>query len=96
MKTYFAQGDMMKLNSDFITHEVGGEHILVSVGKTKFSGLARGNTTAAFIIEQLKADTTKDKIVSNMMEKYDVDKETAERDVGMIIEKLRSIGAISD
>lgn len=86
----------MKLNSDFITHEIGGEHILVSVGKTRFSGLARGNVTAAFIIEQLKEETTEEKIVEKLLEKYSVDRATAERDVGLIIDKLRSIGAIID
>ena len=86
----------MKLNSDFITHEVGGEHILVSVGKTRFSGMARGNETAAFIIEQLKHETTKEEIVAELMKTYDVDRETAEKDVDTMIGKLRSIGAITE
>ena len=86
----------MRLNRDFITHEVGGEHILVSAGNTAFSGMARGNDTAAFIIELLKNDVTEEEIVNSMLEKYDVDRETAVSDVGRIIQKLRSIGAVED
>ena len=84
----------MKLNPKFLTHETKGEHITVSTAGTKFSGLVRSNSTAAFIIESLKSETTLAEIVDKMLEKYDVDRETAERDAANIISKLDSIGAI--
>lgn len=31
----------MKLKDGFITHETGGEQIMVSAGETKFSGLVK-------------------------------------------------------
>ncbi len=84
----------MKLKEGFITHTTGQEHILVSAGSTGFSGLVRSNPTAAFIIEQLKEDTTGEKIVEAMLKEYDVDRETADRDVAAVLEKLRTIGAL--
>lgn len=86
----------MKLNPKFLTHETKGEHITVSTTGTKFNGLIRSNPTAAFIVESLKNDTTESKIVDKMLEKYDVDRNTAEKDVANIIGKLRSIGAVID
>ena len=86
----------MKLNPKFLTHETKGEHITVSTTGTKFNGLIRINSTAAFIVESLKSDTTESEIVDKMLAKYDVDRDTAEKDVADIISKLRSIGAVID
>ena len=86
----------MKLNPKFLTHETKGEHITVSTTGTKFNGLIRSNSTAAFIVESLKTETTESEIVDKMLEKYDVDRNTAEKDVANIIGKLRSIGAVID
>lgn len=83
----------MRLKSTYITHESGREQLLVdSVGA--FSGLIRSNKTAAFIVDCLKEDTTEEKIIEAILEKYDVQREVVQEDVAMIIEKLESIGAI--
>ncbi|HCO88104.1 MAG TPA: hypothetical protein DIT80_07935 [Lachnospiraceae bacterium] len=64
----------MKLKDTFITHENDGEHILIDV-TSSFVGLVRSNKTAAFIVECLKTDTTKEQIVEAMYEKYDAPKD---------------------
>ncbi len=86
----------MKLNSSFITHNDGDQKLIVSTGASKFSGLARGNETAGFIIDCLENDTTEAEIVAKMQEKYDGPKEAMERDVKKIIDQLRKIGAIDE
>ena len=84
----------MKLKDGFITHESDGEQIMVGAGNVNFSGLVRSNQTAAFIVDQLKKETTAQQIVEAMLERYDAPKEVIERDVEKILDKLRSIGAI--
>ena len=64
----------MKLKDTFITHENDGEHIFIDV-TSSFVGLVRSNKTAAFIVECLKTDTTKEQIVEAMYEKYDAPKD---------------------
>ncbi len=86
----------MRLNPSFLTHESKGEHITVSTAGTAFNGLIRSNPTAAFIIELLKHGTTEHEITERILEKYEVDRLTAEKDVAGIIGRLRSIGAIDD
>ncbi len=86
----------MKLKDGFITHEGAGEHITVPAGGVAFSGMVRSNQTAGFIVECLKEDTTTDAIVTRLLAKYDAPKEQVAKDVTMVIEKLRSIGAIED
>lgn len=84
----------MKLNPKFLTHETKGEHITVSTTGTSFNGLIRSNPTAAFIVETLKTDITERALVDKLLEKYDVERPTAEKDVAAVISQLRKIGAI--
>lgn len=86
----------MKLKEGFITMQSDGEQIMVLVGDTKFAGLVRSNKTAAFIVDCLKSETTKDAIVEAMAEKYDAPKDILAKDVEGIIAKLRSIGALDE
>ena len=85
----------MKLKSDFLTYESDGEQIIVSVSGA-FAGLARGNKTTAFIVDCLKEETDQESIIAKMLEKYNAPRELIEKDVNMVIEKLRSIGAIEE
>lgn len=86
----------MKLKEGFITHDSGNEQIMVSAGNTKFNGLVKSNSTAAFIVDCLKSETTEDKIVEKMLEKYDASVEIISADVKKILDKLRSIGALDE
>jgi len=86
----------MRLKEGFITHETGGEQIMVGTGSVSFAGLVRSNHTAAFIVDMLKSDTTKTAIVDAMEAAYDAPREVLERDVEKILEKLRGIGALDE
>ena len=83
----------MKLKDTYITHDSDGEQILLDTSSS-FAGLIRNNKTAAFIVECLKEDTTEEKIVEAMLEKYDAPKDVLARDVADVIEKLRKVGAL--
>ena len=85
----------MKLKDTYITHESDGEQILLDTSSS-FAGLIRNNKTAAFIVECLKEETTKEKIVEAMFEKYDAPMEILAKDVSDVIEKLRKVGALDE
>lgn len=85
----------MRLKDTFITHDSEGEQVLIDV-TSSFAGLVRSNKTAAFIVDCLKTDTTKEQIVDAMYEKYDAPKEVLQKDVDAIIDKLRGIGALGE
>ena len=86
----------MKLKKEFITQAMDGEQIMISLDTTIFSGIARSNSTAAFIIDCLKTETDSDAIVSAMAQKYDASKEVIARDLNNIIAQLREIGALEE
>ena len=85
----------MKLKDTYITHDSDGEQILLDTSSS-FAGLIRSNKTAAFIVECLKEETTEEKIVEAMFEKYDAPKEVLAKDVSDVIEKLRKVGALDE
>ena len=86
----------MKLNENFIRHQVGGETLIVPTGGAYFHGLIQGNKTLSAIAECLTTDTTEDKIVDALCARFDGDREEIKADVAEAISKLRAIGAIDD
>lgn len=86
----------MKLKEGFVTHEMGGQQIMVGTGSTNFSGMVRSNSTAGFIVECLKTSVTRDEIIEKMLEKYEVSREVVSADVDKVLDKLRSINALDE
>lgn len=86
----------MKLKDEFVMQTVDDENIMVAVDSKIFSGLIRSNKTAATIIEQLRADVTRDDIVEKMLSQYDAPRSIIESDVDMVIDNLRKIGALDE
>ena len=85
----------MKLKDTYITRDSDGEQILLDTSSS-FAGLIRSNKTAAFIVECLKEETTQEKIVEAMFEKYDAPNDVLAKDVSDVIEKLRKVGALDE
>lgn len=84
----------MKLKPTFISQDIDDTRFLVPVGGEAFSGIVKGNSSAAFIVDCLKTDTTEEQIVDAMCLKYDAPRDVIAADVKEILEKLRSVGAI--
>ncbi|MGN0449374.1 MAG: PqqD family protein [Ruminococcus sp.] len=86
----------MKLKDGFVTHMFDDTQVLIGTEKVSFKGIVNSNRTAAFIVDCLKTDTTESQIVEKMLKKYDVNRAVVEKDVHLIIQKLRGIGAIDE
>ena len=86
----------MKLKPDFITQDVEGTQFLVPVGADAFVGIVRSNETAAFIVDLLKEETSEEKIIDAVYEKYDAPRAVITGDVRKILSTLRSIHALEE
>lgn len=86
----------MKIRSSFIRHDSDGESMLIPTGDADFSGIVKGNTTLGAIIDLMTEDTTEEEVVSAMRKRFDAPEGVIERDVGLVISKLRSIGALDE
>jgi len=88
----------MKIKDGYMLREVAGSSIIVGVGAESidFNGIININETGAFIWNQMAEDTTSDKVAEALVAEYEIDKETALRDVNAFIEKLTEAGLIAE
>lgn len=76
--------------------EVGGDTILVPVGKTVYdaSGLFVLNELGAFIWERIPEAKNEEEICNAVLEMYDVTREEVSQDVAKFLEKLKEMNII--
>lgn len=86
----------MKIGKEFILREIAGDYILVPVGNTalEFNGLITVNEIGAFLWERLKKETTIDELTAAVLDEYEVDAETARRDVEEFVASLQKTGIV--
>ena len=78
----------MKLNKNFITHQSDDKQIMISMDNEKFSGMIRSNETAAYIIDMLKEDTTREEIIAKMLNEYNASEELISSDVDKVLSSI--------
>lgn len=81
----------MKIKEDFILRKVADSYVVVPVNKMTldFNGIINLNETGAFLFELLQKGAERDELVNKMLEEYDVDREKAEADIDVFIQKVR-------
>jgi hypothetical protein len=83
----------MRIHPDFTIQQVGeSSFVAVPVGKTSehFHAMISLNATGAFLWKQMvEKDCTEEDLVAALLEAYEIDAETAARDVHRIVEALR-------
>ena len=88
----------MKLHNGFITYSTGGEQIMVAAGNASavFRGMVRSNETAAYIIDCLKAEISREELLDKLCARYDAPADLMDRDLERVLESLRRIGALDE
>lgn len=88
----------MKVKEGFLLREVAGSFVVVPVGKAAvdFGGMMTLNPVGAFVWRALETPTTEAAIVEQVLAAYDVDAQTAQRDVQIYLDKLRAAGLLED
>lgn len=89
----------MKLHPDFILRKIGDTAVLVPFGQKQvdFNGMLTLNKTGAFIAETLgSGDVSREDLVRKITERFDVDPETADTDLGEILEAFRANGVLAE
>ena len=87
-----------RIKKDFTIQKVGGSWIAVAVGETSktFHGMVRLNETGAFLWKKMtEADRTVDELVDALLAEYEVDRETATRDVENLVNQFRESGILA-
>lgn len=86
----------MKTHPDFILRQIAGENILVPCGEAakRLSGLINLNSTAAFIWQNLDDAKNLDELTARLMDHFEIDGETARRDVNGLTAELILLGIV--
>ena len=88
----------MKIKDGFIIRTVGGSRVVVATGKASkdFNGVLRLNECGGFLWDLLENDMSRDSLVCALLDAYEVDRPTAERDVDAFVATLRETGVLND
>lgn len=80
----------MRINEEFILRKIAGDIVIVPTGESSqyFNGLITLNKVGAFIWEQVERCESRDEIVTKVVDTYEVDAETAKKDVNGFLDML--------
>lgn len=83
----------MKLKHEFVVREIAGETILVPVGNSTLSlnGMLVLNECGKFLWEQIPEARSEEDLTRALLAEYEVDRETASRDVEEFLSGLRKL-----
>lgn len=86
----------MKRKPDFEVVEVGDEFIVVPTGEevSSFGAIVTLNEASAYLFGKLASPLSAAELVDLLMDEYDVDRSTAEKDVDSFVSELLDIGLI--
>ncbi len=81
----------MKIKNGFMLRKVGNQDVVVAVGEASrsFNGIIRLNESGSYLWQKLLVDITKEQLVADMLNDYDIDEATAMADVSSFVVKLR-------
>lgn len=84
----------MKIKDDFILREIAGTWLAVPIGSrvVDFNGMITLSETGAFLWKLLETEKSVRELVDAMTEKYEVDEETAGRDIAGFLDLLEEKG----
>lgn len=88
----------MKANKNFMLREVAGEHILIPVNEAakKLYGLITLNDSGLLLWNRLQEGCSQEELIQAMLDEYEVDRETAERDTEIFLQKMREIELLEE
>ncbi|NLK39519.1 MAG: PqqD family protein [Clostridiales bacterium] len=86
----------MKTKNGFVLRELAGNHVVVAVGEAakEFNGVIRLNKTGAFLWSKLQSGSDEESLVAALLEEYDIDPDTAKKDVSAFVQKIQEAGLV--
>lgn len=88
----------MKTNKEYMLREIAGETVLVPTGSAsqKLNGMIRLTESAAYIWKQVDTAADLEEIVARVQDEYEVDEDTARRDIYGFLRELYVRGIVQD
>ncbi len=86
----------MKLKMDVVIRDIAGESIAIPIGKgaSEVNGLISLTPSGELLIRRLQQECQPEDLVACLLERYDVEREQAEKDVALFLRKLAKCGLL--
>ena len=86
----------MKLKEGFVLRKVADTYVVVAVGAEakKHNVMITLNETGALLWKKLSEGAENDDLVNAILDEYDIDRETAQKDVTRFLDKIQSEGLL--
>lgn len=86
----------MKVKDGFELKEIADNYVVIPTKSNvvDFNSMIMLNEVSAFLWLQLLEDKTEQELVKALLGEYDVDKETAARDVEIFVSELKAAGVL--
>ena len=84
----------MKIKKGFILRKIADTYVIVAVGDAArdFNGMITLNETGAFLWEGICAGDDEQTLVQKLMQNYEIDEQTAKKDVAAFVKKVTDAG----
>lgn len=88
----------MKLKGEYMLREIAGESVAIPVGSTAldFNGLICINAVGDVIWRGLQADKTRDEILQDILDKFEVSRDEATVDLDEFLNRLKKCNLLED
>ncbi|QNU66616.1 PqqD family protein [Ruminiclostridium herbifermentans] len=80
----------MQIKSGFMLREIAGQSVVVPLGArvVEFNGIMTLSESGALLWRELEKNSSVDEMVEVLISEYDIDRETARRDVEKFIKSM--------
>ncbi len=88
----------MKIKGTFVLRDIAGDIVIVPVGETalSYNGMITTTKTGAAIWEALEKECTREELIQNLLDRFEVDYETVVKDTDEFLERLRKMELIEE
>lgn len=86
----------MKINQEYVLRNIAGDRVIIPTGSASqhFNGLITLNEVGSFIWENVGNVADREEMVTLLLEHYNVDEKTAQRDVNGFLDMLKGQGIL--
>ena len=80
----------MRIKEGYILHEIAGNYVVIGVlqNVVNMNGLTTVNEVGALLWKKLEDSATEEELLAAVLAEYEVDAETAKKDIKDFLEKL--------
>ena len=88
----------MRIKEGFVLREVAGNNVVIGIGKTMqdFNGVLTLSNSGSLLWKKLENGATEDELLNTILDEYDVDTQTAKKDIESFLDKIRSINLLEE